>query len=280
MQVLVGVVIFLNALFNAVFGFLFAPVAWLPGWLSITIISGVVGVALLYVYKWTSNQEAIGKVRDSISANLLALKLYKDSLSVTLKAQGRVFWGAFGLLFHSLRPMAVMLVPVVLLLSQMGAWYQFAPVVPGDEVLVKASLDESAAEQISEVRLIPGDGVRVTLGPVRVYDENEVYWKVAAQSAAAGELQVMVAGENFGKTFHAGGDISRISPLRPGYDLGEVILYPLEKPFRPGQPVRSISIEYPERSGYISGADWWIVYFFIASMVIAFVFKPLIKVRL
>ena len=37
----------LNSVMNVVAGALFAPVAVLPGWLSITIISAVLGVLLL-----------------------------------------------------------------------------------------------------------------------------------------------------------------------------------------------------------------------------------------
>ena len=51
----------------------------------------------MIIFKYTSNQKAIGRVRDHIKANMLALKLFKDDMSVTFKSQGRVFGGAFRL---------------------------------------------------------------------------------------------------------------------------------------------------------------------------------------
>ena len=65
-----------------------APLGTLPGWLSATIVAAVTGVLLLVAFKYTSNQRAIKRVRDDIDANLLALKLFKDSTAVTLRSPG------------------------------------------------------------------------------------------------------------------------------------------------------------------------------------------------
>jgi hypothetical protein len=95
MDFLVSLIAGINGATNAVGGLLLAPVAAVPGWLSITLISAVLGVLLLLIFKYTSNQRAIGRVRDDIKANLLAVKLFKDSLSVTFRSQARVFGASF-----------------------------------------------------------------------------------------------------------------------------------------------------------------------------------------
>jgi len=115
MSFLAQVVVWLNAIANAAGKWLLAPIGVLPGWLSATAVAAVTGVLLLAVFKYTSNQRAIKRVRDDIKAHLLVLKLFKDSALVVVRAQGRVFAGAFWLLVFSLVPMAVMLVPVMLM---------------------------------------------------------------------------------------------------------------------------------------------------------------------
>ena len=72
------IVSWINVVTNALGRFLLAPIAVLPGWLSNTIISAVAGVFLLVIFKYTSNQRAIGKIRDDIKAHMLALKLFSD----------------------------------------------------------------------------------------------------------------------------------------------------------------------------------------------------------
>ncbi|HMF14070.1 MAG TPA: hypothetical protein VKE94_17260, partial [Gemmataceae bacterium] len=94
MDLLSQLVAWLNAAANAVGGVLLAPVGWLSGTLSATLIAIVSGVLLLLAFKYTSNQNAIKRVRADIKANLLALKLFKESALVALDAQGRILSGA------------------------------------------------------------------------------------------------------------------------------------------------------------------------------------------
>ncbi len=55
---------------------------------------------------------------------------------------------------------------------------------------------------------------------------------------------------------------------------------PWEEPFRPGDPVRSIAIAYPERSSWTSGTGYWVIYWFVVSMVAAFCFRGALNVKI
>jgi hypothetical protein len=57
-------------------------------------------------------------------------------------------------------------------------------------------------------------------------------------------------------------------------------MHPAEEPFAPDSIVQSVTIDYPKRLSKTSGADWWLIYFFIASMVFAFISRPFLKVRI
>ena len=143
MEFLAKLLMWINVPVNIVGRFLLGLIGILPGWLSNTIISAIAGVLLLILFKYTSNQKAIGRARNSINANMLALKLFKDSISVTLKSQAGIFKGAFLLFFHALRPMVIMIIPVSLLLVQMGVWYQNRPLLPNEETYITMSLNDS-----------------------------------------------------------------------------------------------------------------------------------------
>jgi uncharacterized membrane protein (DUF106 family) len=273
-------VTWINVVTNALGKFLLSPVSGLPGWLSNAIISAVAGVLLLIIFKYTSNQKAIGRVRDDIKAHMLALKLFKDSLAVTLKAQGRVFRGAFLLLFHAILPMLVMIVPVSLLLGQMSLWYQSRPLRNGEEALVVMSLNGDMESAWPEVRIESSGGAEVTTGPVKVFSERQIYWKVKAVEDGYSEINFGVDGQEVKKEFAVGEGFMRVSSQRPGWKWSEILMYPWERPFEPDSAVKSISIDYPERLSRTSGTDWWMAYFFVVSMVFAFIFKPFLKVRI
>lgn len=265
---------------NGLGKFLLAPIGVLPGWLSNTIISAVVGLVLLIIFKYTSNQRAIGMVRDNIKANMLALKLFKDSISVTLGAQGRVFRGAGLLLLHAIRPMLVMIVPVSLLLAQLGLWYQSRPLLPGERTIVTMKLNSNVDSPWPRVSIKSIPGAQVMIGPVRAFNEREICWKIKADNAGRHHIVFQVDQQQIEKELAIGDGFMRVSAERPGWQWSDIMLHPLEKPFGPDSVVQSISINYPDRLSKTSGTDWWLVYFFVASLVFALIFKPFLRVRI
>lgn len=280
MSAVTAVVVWLNALANALGSVLLAPIAVLPGWLSATLVAALTGMCLLFVFKHTSNQRAIKRVRDDIKANLLALKLFKDSPIVTLKAQGRVFRGAFLLFAHALVPMAVMALPVALLLSQMSLWYQARPLRTGESALVEVSLAGSPGADLPELSLEPADDFEAAIGPVRVPSEHGVYWDLVAKKAGRHRLRFRLGEREFEKEFVVGDGLQRVSLERPARNVSAVLLHPWETPFEQDSPVQAIAIHYPARASWMSGTDGWVIYWFIVSMLAAFAAKPFLSVNI
>ena len=282
MILLTNILAYINSAMNMVASFLLAPaVRTLPGWLSNTIISAVTGVLLMAIFKYTSNQSAIGRARDGIKANMLALKLFKDSMAVTLQSQGRLFKGAILLLVFAIVPMMVMMVPVCLLLGQMGQWYQSTPLNSGQEAMVVMQLNNGGEPGWPDISIEPTDSAEITMGPIRVLSKRQVYWKIkAGQKNGYHNIVFNVDGRQYKKELAVGDGFMRTSTMRPGLHFADVLINPWEKPFAPDSAVQSISIDYPDRISKTSGTDWWVIYFFVASMVFALLFKPILKVRI
>jgi hypothetical protein len=268
-DLLTYLVALLNAAANAIGRVALAPLAALPGWLSATLVSAVTGVPMLLVFKYTSNQRAIKRVRSDIQANLLALKLFKDSAAVALRAQGRLLVGAGQLVVLAVVPMLVMLVPVTLLLGQLALWYQARPLRVGEDALVTMKLNGDPAAPWPDVRLEPSRAMEVTLGPVRVQSKRMICWNIQARENGNHHLVFNVNGQPVDKELAIGDGFMRVSMERPDWDWSEALLHPWEPPFRPDSPVQSIAIDYPPRDSWTSGTDMWVIYWFIASMVSA-----------
>ncbi|MDP6379777.1 MAG: hypothetical protein QF662_00410 [Phycisphaerae bacterium] len=281
MGFLAQIMAWLNVPMNAVGGVLLAPlIGTAPGWLSNTIISAAVGVALLFMFKYTSNQRAIGRTRDNIKANMLALKLFKDSMAVTLQSQGKVFAGSLLLLVHAIRPLLVMILPVSLILGQLGVWYQARPLRPGEHTVVTMRLNGEADSPWPKVSVDFGPGGEVVTGPVRVLSKREICWEIKARGKGIQHIVFRVDEEKVEKELAVGDGFLPVSAERPDWNWASIMVHPREKPFPPESPVRSISITYPVRSSWTSGTDWWMIYFFVASMVFALIAKPFLKVKI
>ena len=278
---LARLIAWLNAIGNGLFGLLEKPMTAVPAWLSLTVISAVLGVLMLILFKYTSNQAAIGRVRDMIKAHLLAMKLFKDNIPVVLKSQVKILLNAFLLLFYSFRPMGVMIIPFSLLLGQLGLWYQFRPLAVGEEAVVTVQLADSDADPMPEITLTPSPMHEVMTGPVRVPSKRQVFWQIQAQPVKPGRypLNFQVADQQVQKELAVGDGLMSVSMKRPGLNIADLILHPAEKPFDKTSPVQSISIAYPDRPSKITGTDFWIISLFVISMAVAFIFKPFFNVK-
>lgn len=272
------VIVWLNAVANAL-GWLLAPIALVPGWFSATVLGALSGVVLLAVFKYTSNQTAIKRVRDSIKASTLTLKLFTDSARVAFRAQGRLFIGALWLFLFGLVPVLVMIVPVALLLGQMSLWYQLRPLRVGGEAVVTLKLNGGSDAPCPDVDLQSGGAAEILLGPVLVASKREVCWNIAARESGLHRLTFRVGDQTVEKELAVGDGFMRVSAQRPGWDWAEVLTHPRERPLPPDSPVHSVEIDYPRRVSWTSGSDWWVGYWFVVSLVAAFCFKGVLNVN-
>ncbi len=118
------------------------------------------------------------------------------------------------------------------------------------------------------------------MGPVKISAKREILWQLEATQKGYSSIIFQVNGEKIEKSFAVGDGFMRISAERPGWQWTNVMLYPAEKPFASDSLVQSIRIDYPERTSSTGGTNHWLIYFFIASMIFALIFKPFLKVRI
>jgi hypothetical protein len=187
--------------------------------------------------------------------------------------------GAGRLFVLALLPMAVMAVPVTLLLGQLSLWYQQRPLQIGEDAVVTVRLNGGTDSPLPEVQLEPMAAAETMLGPVRVLSKREVCWNIKARTSGYHRLVFHVGEQVVVKELATGEGFLRVSVLRPGWVCSDILLHPWEKPFGPDSPVRSIAVDYPARSSWTSGTDWWMIYWFVVSMVAALCFKRALKVN-
>ena len=271
-------IVWLNSAADAMGAIALAPIRWLPGWLSATLVAVIAGIAMLWVFKHTSNQSAILRTRNQINANLFALSLFKDNIAVSLRAQGRLLRNAGRLLALAVVPMLVMLIPMTLLLGQLAQWYEARPVPVGDETIITAQWKPGSTPPDLQLAGSPAFDFRA--GPVRLLDKHQTCWRILAMQPGLHELAVTAEGQSFTKELAIGDGYLPVSPLRPTRQWSDVLLYPRERPFAADSVVQSIAIVYPERDSWTAGTFWWLVYFFVVSLVAAFVARPLLKVNI
>jgi hypothetical protein len=261
-----------------------APFEPVPPWLTLTIFSAIGGVIGLKLWGWTSNQEALKAVSNRTRADLLAMKLFKDELSVTFSCQWDLAKVLVKRLWLSLRPIVIMMVPFVLALAQLGSRFEHRPLRAGENAVVTLELTEDSWAKNKNAQLLVPEGVQIETPPLRVATEHTIQWRVQATQPGQHELAWEIDGRRVTKSLPVGTGLVEASAIRPGPGWGDFwdqLLYPAESVLPSGGPVAKIEIDLPHRSTPIFGFDThWLITFLVLSVVLGLLFKPVLKVQL
>jgi uncharacterized membrane protein (DUF106 family) len=271
----------INALFRGLFDALLAPLRGLPAMVGLVPISLVVAVFALYVFKWTSNQEAMEQVKARIHAGIFEIRLFNDDMRAILRAQVEILGHVLNQLRLTLIPLVWMLIPLWVIISHLQFHYGYRGLEVDRSVLVKATFAEGSNAvgdgAKPEFRLEAPAGVRVETPSLWIPSQNELVWRVAAEAEGDYELQIVGAdGSLTSKSLRSSDRIVRRSPKR-GRSLVDQLVYPAEAPLDADSPFVSITVGYSE--GDVNMFGWetnWLIAFFILSMVFGFALrKPL-----
>jgi uncharacterized membrane protein (DUF106 family) len=271
-----------NLVFGKAIDLILLPFRGASPWFGMTAVSFLTALLMLEIYKLSSNQAAIRRAKDRIKAHLLEMRLYKDSMRVTLGAQAAIVKANLAYMAANLKPLAVMIVPLVLVLAQLSLWFDRAPLRPGDETLVKAGLEATADPVTLGLELETPPGLEISSPPVRIPDEHEVVWRIKALSPGAGKLLLRAGGFAIEKSIIVGGrPLAKVSALASRGSIWKQVLYPGEAPLPKGTPLRSVEVLYPAKSLSAFGLHvHWLVAYLVLSIAFGFAFKGVFKVEI
>src|SRR5438445_627616 len=102
------------------------------------LLSIIIGLLMVVVFRYTSDQKAIRIAKDHLKAHLLAVRLFQDQLQVVLNSYWRILGSAGRYLRLAFKPLLYVIVPLTLLIVQVDRYLGFVPIAPGQPFLVKA----------------------------------------------------------------------------------------------------------------------------------------------
>jgi len=273
---------FFNSVIGKIFDILFLPFRGLSPWVAMIVVSFLTGLLMLFIFRHTSNQEGIRRIKNKIKAHLLELRLYKDSLAQQLTSQGKILSANFKYFSYALKPMLVMVIPVMLILIQLNLWFGSRSLDIGDEALVKVKLMEGINPLQTDIRLEVPPGIAVETPPLRIEDEREIDWRLRATEKGVYNILFRYQDETFTKSVAVGQNrLSKIAALKPGKGLLEQAFNPGEKPLPKNAPIESAENTYPgQRMNLFGWRIHWLIAYFGLSIVFGFAFRGVFKVEI
>ena len=267
-----SIVSIFNSVITLLFGVVYSVLKGLGPFWSLVGISFLGGILMVWIFGKVSNQDAIKVTRSRMSAELIALRLFKDDLAVFFDIQYRILIWTLKYLRQSLVPMLILMVPVMIILIQLNLHYAMRPLPVGEQTLVNVTVrSASSLQPDTEISLAAGEGIVVETEGVRIPETREISWRVRGGQPGDYDLLVKIGDETMSKKMSIGDRQEGVSSLRSGADWLTNLLYPGEAPIPKQSAVESIEIRYPDLE--ISFFGWgmnWLILFFVLSMVFAF----------
>lgn len=272
----------LNLLFNFLFGLAYGTLKWLGPFGSLTCIACLTGILMVWIFGKVSNQAAIERTRGRLSAELIALRLFKDDLRVFFGIQFQVLAWTLKYLRYSIVPMLILMGPTIIILIQLNLHYGFRPLRVGEAVLVKVKMRDASGQAAgTSLTLRAPENLRVETPGVRVEDLKEICWRVRGVQEGRFDLIVSDGKDSITKQFAVGGRLEGVSPIRTGEDWLSCVLNPGEAPIPVQSAIESIEIRYPELDILILGKRMnWLILFLILSLVLGFACKGVLGVKI
>lgn len=245
--------------------------------LLVLAISIVIGLVMVVVFRYTSDQKAIGRAKDRLKANLLAVRLFQDQLPVVMRAYGRILGGTGSYLRLAFTPFLIAILPITFLIVQLDRYFGWMPLRPAQTFLVEARVDDAAVANEIELQL-PADLIS-SAPAVHIPQDKEVVWRLVAQHDGQYDVRIAAGGQTVSKQVVVSQGLARISPVRMRGRLWERISSG-EPALADNSAIQSISVTYPPRIINFAWMEWnWIVLFFVISLIAGFIFKSALGIQ-
>ena len=272
-----------NGALSGLFDLLLRPFEGLSPMASLLPLSILFTVFALLVFKWTSNQTALDRVKRRIQAGIFEIRLFNDDMGSILRSQIDILGQVGKQLALTLVPLLWMLVPFAIVIPQLQFRYGYSGLDPGEstllEVRMRSTSDEEAADPTRpkpDLRLEAPAGIAVETEGLWIPLEREMVWRIAGRETGRHELR-LVDGSGLAttKTVVVSDRLVRRSPLKVSGDdwLGQ-IAYPAERPVPADAAIESIEVAYPEAE--VSLLGWrthWLIAFLVLTIVLAFALR-------
>jgi uncharacterized membrane protein (DUF106 family) len=258
----------------------------------VIVVSLVIGLVMVVLFGYTSDQKAIGIAKDQLKAHLLAVRLYRDQIPVVMGSYGKILRGTGRYLKLAFMPLLYVIIPITVLMVQIDRYLGQTPLAPNSPFLltvhmsgppsnVQAAGDSTQNGTLSDVALDLPSEITMTAPPVHILVTDDIVWRLVGSQPGKYAIKVAAGGQTVEKTVCVGRDLPRISTVRLRGQFWNRMLSSAESALPEDSPIESISINYPDRDIDIAGYGMnWIWLFFILSMVAGFIFKELLGIKI
>jgi len=245
----------------------------------VVLVSLIIGLLMVLIFRYTSDQKAIRMTKNQLKAHLLAVRLFQDQLPVVLHSYRKIITGTGKYLTLAFKPLLVMILPLTLILVELDRYLGSTPLQPRQAFLVKTRVADP--DSLNKLSLQLPHEMKATAPTVHIPADNEVVWRVVAEREGDFDVTITSAGQTVSKRLVVSSGVARLSPVRLQRQFWQRIVLSAEPALPDSSPISSIAVTYPPRNLHFAWMEWnWIWLFFVLSLVSGFLFKTILGIEI
>jgi len=184
----------------------------------------------------------------------------------------------------------IAILPIVLIISvQLNNRYGYSPIASGQRFIIRVDLDKTIVPDIDsslgKIHFVTSKGILIETSPMHIVSEASIFWRAKVINAAGGQQYCRIAiagsGQTVEKKIFTAVTKQRFSPERKKWHVRSLLVSNAEDFIPQTSPFESVSISY-KRATYPIFA--WntdsIILYFILTLILGFLFKPMIGVNI
>ncbi|MBI4145251.1 DUF106 domain-containing protein [Candidatus Woesearchaeota archaeon] len=164
---------------DPVMNFLLGWVLNLSPFLGVLILSFILSLLIVLIYKFTTNQDLMRSLKTEIKDLQKQMKELKHDPGRMMEVNKKAMEANMKYMSHSFKPMLFTFLPVILIFGWMNTHLAFEPIMPGQEFTMTVLFEKGASGNIT---INTPDGIILTGDASRtITDGNAIFTLKAAQ---------------------------------------------------------------------------------------------------
>lgn len=157
---------------------IFMPLLKLSVLWAVFIISLIVSLIIIVVYKYTTNQDLMKQLKEEMKAFQKEVKELKAHPEKAMQVQKEAMKVNMKYMGHSMRSTLYTFIPIILIFGWMNANIAFEPIYPDQEFSVTAFFEKGTG---GNIELIAPDGVEFLGNSTQEIKDNEASWTLKGE---------------------------------------------------------------------------------------------------
>ncbi len=128
--------------------FVFGPLLHLPPFWSILIISFIISIIIVLVYKFFTNQKVMKGLKDETKALQKQMKELKDDPKKAMEVQKKAMQTNMQYMMKSMKPTLITFIPIILIFGWLQAHMAFVPILPDQDFSMTIEFEDGVSGSI------------------------------------------------------------------------------------------------------------------------------------